>query len=124
LETDGPVINQAVALDSIMQTRDMFSVINSSNLFNPPHVPNTRLVIFVGNLTLQAGEQASVVTVNLVDNDGQTYDVTAEDVRPLVGLNFVQVTFRLPTGLSPGICTIRVLAHNQTSNFGTIRIRP
>jgi hypothetical protein len=124
LETNGPTINEAVALDSILQTRDMFWVINSSNLFNPPLDPNTRLVIFVGNLQLQAGEQSSVVTINLVDNNGQTYDVAAEDVRPLVGLTFVQVSFRLPTGLSPGICTIKVLAHNQTSNIGTIRIQP
>jgi hypothetical protein len=122
LETNGPAINEAVALDAVLQTRDMFSVINRSNLFTPPLDPNTRLVIFVGNLQLQAGEQASVVTVNLVDNTGQTYDVTAEDVRPLVGISFVQITFRLPTSLSPGICTIKVLAHNQTSNIGTIRI--
>ena len=123
LETGGPTINQAAALDGMLHMRDMFPVINSNNLLNSGFDPNTRVVIFVANLQLLPGEQASAVTINLVDNNGQSFNVPAEDVRPVSTLGFVQITFRLPSNLAPGICTIKVLAHNQTSNTGTIRIK-
>ena len=104
--------------------RDLFPVVNSmNNLFNAGFDPNTRVVIFVGNLELLPGEQASAVTVNLVDSNGQSQNLPAEDVRPLATLGFAQITFRLPGNLSPGISTIKVLAHSQTSNTGTIRIK-
>jgi hypothetical protein len=101
----------------------MFPVINSNNLLNAGFDPNTRIVIFVGNLQLLPGEQASAVTVNLVDNSGVSHNVPAEDVRAMPALGVVQVIFRLPSNVSPGICTIKVLAHSQISNTGTIRIK-
>jgi hypothetical protein len=123
LEFGGPTINQAAALDAMLHMRDMFPVINTSNMLNAGFDPNTRVVIFVANLQLLPGEPSSAVTVNLVDNNGQSFNVPAEDVRPVSTLGFVQITFRLPSNLAPGICTIRVLAHSDTSNTGTIRIK-
>jgi len=123
LESGGPTINQAAALDAMLHMRDMFPVINSSNMLNAGFDPNTRVVIFVGNLQLLPGEPDSVVTVNLVDNNGQSFNVPAEDVRVVSTLGFVQITFRLPNNLAPGICAIKVLVHSQFSNTGTIRIK-
>jgi hypothetical protein len=48
----------------------------------------------------------------------------AQDVRPIANSTFVQVSFRLPDTLAPGTCTLRIKAHAQVSNGGTIRIKP
>jgi len=84
---------------------------------------NTRVIVFVANLQLLQGETSSAVIVNLVDINGQSYDIAAEDVRPVPNVGFVQVTFRLPGNLPNGTCTIKIKAHSQISNAGTIRIR-
>ena len=110
-------------MDAMLHVRDMFPVINSSNFLNVGFDPNTRVVIFVGNLVLLPGESSTAVTINLVANNGQSFNVPAEDVRPVSTLGFVQITFRLPSNLAPGICTIKVLVHSQFSNTGTIRIK-
>ena len=85
---------------------------------------NTRVAIFAVNLTLNQNETASSVLVNLVDNGGQSRDIPAEDVRPILNSNFTQVTFRLPDDLPAGNCVVAIKAHNQTSNIGRIRIAP
>ncbi len=114
---------QAVALDSVLFTRDPFPVVNADNLLNPGNDRNTRVLVFVSNLQLQQGEASSSVIVNLVDSNNQSYDVPAEDVRRVPNFAFTQLVFRLPNNLSTGICTIKVRAHGQVSNAGTIRIR-
>jgi hypothetical protein len=81
------------------------------------------LIIFVANLQLAAGESASSVVVNLVDANNQSYDIGAEDVRGVPNFDFTQVVFRLPDNLAAATCTIKVKAHSQVSNAGTIRIR-
>jgi hypothetical protein len=111
------------AFDALLHLRDLFPVINSSNLLNTGFDKNTRVVIFVANLELLPGEQASAVTINLIDANGQTHNIPAEDVRPVATLGFAQVIFRLPSNLAIGNCTIKVLAHSQMSNNGIIRIR-
>jgi hypothetical protein len=123
LEDSGPGLNQAAALDSVLFTRDPFPVVNGANLLNLGADRNTRVILFVMNLQLTQGEPASSVVVNLIDNNNQTYDVAAEDVRLVPNLNFVQVIFRLPDNLAVGTCTITVKAPGQLSNSGTIRIR-
>jgi len=67
---------------------------------------------------------ASVVVVNLIDANGQSYDVAAEDVRVVPDTNFTQVRFRLPDDLAAGSCMLTRKAHGQTSNTGTFRIVP
>jgi hypothetical protein len=76
----------------------------------------------VNNLQLNPGELPSAVQVSLVDANNQTFDVNAEDVRPVSVLGFANVTFRLPNNLAAGVCTVTVKAHSQVSNTGTIRI--
>lgn len=124
LEQSGPTSNQVVALDSVLYIRDPFPIINSSNVFNQGSDRNTRLLIFVGNLQLAAGEPPSAVVVNLVDSNNQTHAIPAQHVWPGANSEFSQVTFRLPDALPPGTCTVTVKRNGQVSNAGTIRIKP
>lgn len=123
LDQSGPALDQVAALDSVLFLRDPFSVLNSANVLNPGADRNTRVIIFLTNLQLAQDETSSAVIVNLVDSNNQNYDVAAEDVRFLTSIGVTQVTFRLPNALAVGTCTIKVKAHSQVSNAGTVRIR-
>jgi len=123
LETFGPAPNQAVAMDAILMFRDPFPVTNSVNVLNTTSDKNTRVMVFLSNFQLAPGETASSVVMNLVDRIGQSFDIPAEDVRFAPNSSFTQVTFRLPSNLAIGTCTVLVKAHGQSSNAGTFRIR-
>ncbi len=123
LDGASPSTQQAVALDATLSFRDPFTVINTTNLFNQGPDKNTRVALFVTDLQLVQGEALSSVMVNLVGSNGDSYNLPAEDVRPVLSSNFAQVVFRLPDALVPGTCTIKVKAHGQESNLGTIRIK-
>lgn len=123
LYTFDPVPGAAAALDALLFLRDPFPVVNAANLFNVGSDRNTRVLVFVANLQLAQGETASSVVVNLVDSNNQIFDVVAQDPRPVPNFSFTQVTFRLPDNLPAGTCTIKIKAHGQVSNAGTIRIR-
>jgi hypothetical protein len=124
LDSTGPAVDQAAALDLLTLFRDPFSILDGNNLLNVSADHNTRVLVFVRNLQLAPGETASAVVVNLVGSNSQNYDVPAEDVRAVTGSDFVQVSFRLPNSLASGTCTIRIKAHALVSNGGTIRIKP
>jgi hypothetical protein len=81
---------------------------------------NRRVMIFASNLQLAQGD---TVVVNLIDNNSQTYDIPAEDVRPVPNFPFVQIIFPLPANLPIGTCTVRVTVRDQMSNIGTFRVR-
>jgi hypothetical protein len=116
---------QVAAVDALWFVRDPFRVIAAVTLepFNPALDRNTRVLVFVTNLQLAQGETASAVIVNLVDSNGQSHDIAAEDVRILPGFNFTQVKFRLPDNLPAGVCNIKIRAHDQETNSGIIRIK-
>ncbi|HEX6186616.1 MAG TPA: S8 family serine peptidase [Pyrinomonadaceae bacterium] len=119
-DQSGPAADQLAALDSTRLLRDPFPVIDPlSSLADR----NTRIILFVTRLQILPTETASSFVVNLTDVAGHTFDVPAEDVRWVPNLGFMQVTFRLPDTLAAGSCVIRLKAHNQTSNLGTIRIK-
>ena len=88
-----------------------------------PPLTDTRVIIFLTNLQLAQDETSSSIVVNLIDSNNQSYDVAAEDVRSVPGFLFTQVIFRLPDNLPAGACVIRVRAHGQVTNPGTVRIR-
>lgn len=123
VDASGPAPDQVAAMDSILFLRDPLPIVNGANLFNLGSDRNTRVIIFVTNLQLAQGETSATVVVNLIDSNSQVYDVAAEDVRPVPGFDFTQVVFRLPDSLAAGTCTIRVKAHGQVSNAGTLTIR-
>ena len=115
--------SQVAAVDSLWFTRDPFLVIPMIDLLGQGADKNTRVLVFVTNLQLAPNDVASTVRVNLVDSGGQTHDIGAEDIRVVPGFDFTQIKFRLPDNLPPGACTIKIGAHDQESNTGTIRIR-
>jgi hypothetical protein len=123
LDQSGPAANQLAAVDTMLLLRDPFPVVNVSNLLNQGTDRNTRVTLLAANLQLAQGEPSSAVVVNLTDTNGQSYDIAAADVRSVVNTSFTQVIFRLPDNLPVGTCEIKLKAHNQTSNVGTIRIR-
>jgi alpha-tubulin suppressor-like RCC1 family protein len=124
LDQSGPALNQAAALDLYTFLRDPFPVLNANDYLNLGSDRNTRVIVFVNNLQLSQGEPSSAVVVNIVGSNSQSFDVPAQDVRPIANTTFVQVSFRLPDTLASGTCTIRIKAHSQVSNAGTIRIKP
>jgi len=85
--------------------------------------PNRRVMFFASSLPLVQGDTSSAVVVNLIDSNNKTYDIPAEDVRPVPNFPFVQIIFRLPDNLPVGNCTVRVTVHGQLSNLGVFRIR-
>jgi PLD-like domain len=123
LDSTGPVFDQIAGLDSALFLRDPFPVLNDADLFNAGTDRNTRVIVFVKNLQLASGETAASVLVSLLDHNNQSYDVPAESVRPVLQTDFVQVIFRLPSELAVGSCAVRIKAHGQTSNTGSMRIR-
>jgi len=122
-EESAPDPNQGATADAVLLVRDPFPVVNSSNLLSLPADPNTRVLLFVTNLQLNPGEPASAVVVNLIDSLNQTYNISAQDVRSVPNQAFTQVTFRLPDNLPIGTCQVKVIAHGQTSNTVTLRIK-
>ena len=123
LDSTGPAVDQVASVQSLLFLRDPFPVVNGADLLNLASDRNTRVIVFVRNLQLAAGEAASAVVVHLVDANNQSYDVAAENVRSMTNGDFVQVMFRLPNGLAAGTCTVTIKAHGQMSNTGTMRIR-
>jgi len=123
LDTTGPAVDQIASLDSALLVRDPFPVVNGANLFGVASDRNTRVVVFVRNLVLAQGELPSSVLVNLVDANNQTFDVPAESVRQMSNTDLVQLVFALPNNLAAGACSLKIKAHGQASNTGTIRIR-
>lgn len=122
LDPAGPAVDQVASLDALRQLRDPFPVVNFSDVLTRGGDRNTRVIVFVKNLELVFGESPSVVTVNLLDANGQVFDVAAEAVRPVSNTALVQVIFRLPSDLANGQCMIMVKVHGQLSNRGGIRI--
>ena len=122
LDTSGPDVNQLAALDSFLQIRDPFRVQNTARWFTAD--PNTRVILFALNLQLNVGESPSVVKVTLLDGNGQTHEVSADEVRAIPNTLFTQVTFRLPDALAQGTCFVSIKAHARISNTGTFRIVP
>ena len=122
LDTSGPLNDQIAALDSVLFLRDPFPVVNEANLFNAAADRNTRVLLPVSNLQLLPGEPAASVIVNLIGSNNQSYDIPAEDVRPIPNLASTQVIFRLPNNLATGVCTVTVSAHGQI-NPGRMTIR-
>jgi CSLREA domain-containing protein len=122
LSSSGPTVDAVAALDSMLLLSDPFLVIQPANVLNQGLDRNTRVVVFVANLTLAPGENAASVIVNLTDATNQNFDIPAEDVRPIPGLDLTQVIFRLPSNIAIGTCVVKLSAQGRVSNVGKIRI--
>ncbi|HEU4711074.1 MAG TPA: SBBP repeat-containing protein [Pyrinomonadaceae bacterium] len=124
LEESSPIVNQAAALDALLQVRDPFRIVTVPELFANGIDRNTRVVLFVRNLQLNPGETPAFVIVRLVGSNNQIFNVQAEDFRAVPNTDLMQVVFRLPNTLPAGTTTVVVISHGRNSNMGTIRIVP
>ncbi|HEX5873241.1 MAG TPA: S8 family serine peptidase [Pyrinomonadaceae bacterium] len=122
LDETGPAANQLAALDSVLLVRDPFTVINPANLLKQPNDPHTRVILFVRNIELQQFEGPGSIFITLTDPNFFVFNLNAEDLRSIPGLDFKQLIFRLPN-VAAGTYQVKVRFHNVDSNVGTIRIK-
>ena len=114
--------DSAVALESVWLMRDPFPL---TMPFNLTADGRTRLSLFVMNLDLQAGENASSVTARLEDAALEPYLLTVEFVGKVPGFDWLsQVIVRLPND-TPAAQTlsVSVTLRGQTSNKARIRMQ-
>lgn len=121
LEESGPAANQAAALDALLLVRDPFRIVGIPEWWPTTGDRNTRVILFA-NLELRSDELPSAVTIRIFVDGTSPFDVQAEAVRPIHNSELTEVVFRLPNNLPLGTHTVRILAHTQISNAGTIRI--
>ena len=79
-------------------------------------------MLFARNLELAPGESSSSVTIQMTDSGNQTFNISAEDVRKVPGVELAQVVFRLPDNANAGVYEVVIKAQNRTSNAGKLRI--
>jgi len=125
---DAPVLlteqntDRAIALDSVTQTRDPFSLLNPYNLSTDAR---RRVALFVWRLGLLPSDNASDVSVLAEDDQGRIYDLAVEYIGPLPGLTEVtQVVVRLPDSVvgAPRDLSVKVGLHGAISNQAVIKI--
>jgi len=117
-----PNTDSAVALESVWLMRDPFPL---TTPFNLSADGRTRLSLFVMNLDLQAGENASSVTARLEDAALKPYPLTVETVAKVPRFEWLtQVIVRLPND-TPTAQTllVSVSLRGQTSNKARIRMK-
>jgi glucose/arabinose dehydrogenase len=112
----------AIALDSPTMLRDPFAV---TNPFNFSADQRTRLSLFVSNLVLFPGENASAVTARFQDANVLVFPLQVEFVGAVPGVpGLSQVVVRLPanTPVNQSIL-VSVTLHGQTSNLARVRMK-
>ena len=122
LDTSGPAVDQLAALDSVFFVRDPFQMTRPAIFPGQEANARTRVIIFASNLNLAANAPAGSVIVTLVDAQNKTFEIAAEDVRSVPGVDFSQVIFRLPDTLATGTCKVKISVAGRVSNTGTIRV--
>jgi endonuclease G len=125
---DAPVLlseestDHAIALDSVIQTRDPFSLTTPHNLSMDQR---RRVSLFVWRLGLLPGDTASAVNVQAEDDQGRVYSLTVEHVGPVIGLNDVtQVVVKLPDAVvgAPRDLWVTVSLRGPASNRAVVKI--
>ena len=114
--------DSGIVLESATMIRDPFALNNPFN-FSTDH--RARLMLFVTNLELAAGENASAVTARAEDAALNVYPLTVEFVGKVPGFDWLtQVVVRLPDN-TPAAQTIfvSVTLHGQTSNKARVRMK-
>src|SRR6266478_3580554 len=106
---------RAIAIDSVTNTREPFSVFAPVTFGTEP---STRVMLFAGNLYLQAGEANDVVTADAEDEAHHIFPLTVEHVGPVPDQDWATaVTVRLSDDMADaGDVLIRVYYHGVASN--------
>lgn len=113
---------QALALDSVLQTRDPLPLANT-NYFGTDR--QTRIKLLVVDLDLFSGETTSIISAQGVDNSQVAHDLPVEDLRKVPGTPWMsQLTVRIPGNISvPNQLRVTITARDFASNAATIRIQ-
>jgi len=114
--------NRALALDSVLFTRDPFKLNNPYNFAGP----RTRLMLLSANLDLAPGDGPSSIVAQADDGNGNTFPLTVEWVGRLPNLDWItMVIAKLPDELAnTDHALISVAAHNQISNHVLVSLSP
>lgn len=114
---------RAAILDSVNFTTEPFSI---SSLFNFSADRRTRLILFLANVRLQAGDDASVVTASLEDSQQTSYPATVEHIGPVPGFSWMtQIVVRLPNQIgSAGEYRLKVTVRGAESNVVPVNLNP
>ena len=127
---DAPVLlteedtNHVIALDSVLQTRDPFSLSNPYNLSSDQR---RRVSLFVWRLGLLPGDIASTVTVQAEDDQGRVYSLMVEYVGPVTEISDVtQVVVKLPDAVigTPRDLWLTVSLRGPASGRAVVKIAP
>src|SRR2546423_8806669 len=121
-QTRSPVVltdansTRAIALDSVSRKRDPFPVNTVS--FVAGTDTRTRVLCFVMNLDLLAGEGANALTADGEDSNHRLYKFKVEDVRPVPGFEGIQqVVVRLSDDIGDvGDILLRLNLHGVASS--------
>jgi beta-glucanase (GH16 family) len=109
--------NRALALDSVLFTRDPFLLNNRRNFSSDQR---TRLMLLTANLDLEPGDGTNIVAVHADDDTGHNYDLPVEWIGRLPDLDWITVVVaKLPdemTANHANYAMISMTAHNQLSN--------
>lgn len=113
---------QALALDSLLLTRDPFPLVNN-NYFGTEK--QTRIKLLVVDLDLASSETISMISVQGIDNSAISHTLLVEDLRKVPATPWLsQLTLRAPEGVAtPNVLTISVTMRGQTSNAVTVRMQ-
>lgn len=106
---------RAIALDSVLFTRDSFTVANTLN-FSADH--RTRVAVFAIGLKLAQNENASAVTATAEDTQGTIRPLEVEFVGKVPSFDWLtQVVLKLNDQITlPGDLKIKITVHSATSN--------
>jgi Calx-beta domain-containing protein len=115
--------NKAIALDSVTLTRDPFPVVSNHNFSSDQQ---TRIILFAAGVKLTAGEDASSVTAQAEDSQGNVYPLSVEFVGNVPSFDWMtQVVLKLPPSLgNVGNLQVSITLHGMTSNKATVSILP
>jgi len=113
---------QALALDSLLLTRDPFPLVNTDYFSTDKR---SRIKLLLVDLDLFSGETVSIISVQGTDNSGIPHDLPVEDLRTVPGTPWMtQLTVRAPEGVAtPNVLTITVTVRGLSSNTATVRLQ-
>jgi len=114
---------RAIALDSVLATRDAFPIRNDSN-FSSDH--RTRVSLFAVGLKLLTGENASAVTATGEDSQGTVHPLVVEFVGKVPTYDWLtQVVLKLNDQITVvGDIKIKIALHGATSNTVLVAVKP
>jgi hypothetical protein len=113
---------RAIALDSVLFTRDPFPVTNTLNFSSDQR---TRIMLFAIGLKLLPGENASAVTATAEDSSGNVSPLSVEFIGEVPSFNWLtQVILKLNDQPTSGDAKVKITLHSVSSNAVLVGVQP